>query len=243
MPEKLENRFLSIVMPVYKEESIIGRSVQDYHDKVLSKFSKWEFIIVYDPSPDNTLSVLKKLKEKINITIIENETRLGHGTSLMKAYRAAKGEIVFYTDSDYQNEPSDFWKLYENIDKNDLIIGYRSGRKDPLHRIVLTTFLRSMIFLLYRVYVADANSPFRIIKRTLLDKFLANTDDSILIPSIVMSIYAKKNKYNVEQIPVKHYARIAGKSAILRWGLVKLCVKAFFQLIAYNFRGDPKLAS
>ena len=231
----MEEKFLSIVMPVYNEQDIAEKMINDYYEKVLSKFNKWEFIIVNDRSTDNTFQILQKIKERLPITIINNEVNLGHGPTLMKAYEAAKGELIFHTDSDYQNEPTDFWKLYENIEKNDLVIGVRSSRKDPLHRLILTLIVRMIILFIYRVNIPDANSPFRLMKKGMLDQFLSRTEDSALIPSIFMSLFASKRKFRVMYIPVTHYPRKTGKTVIVKWKLIKFCLNAFKQLIRYKF--------
>jgi len=42
----------------------------------------------------------------------------GFEKASMDALKAAKTPLVFFTDSDGQYHPPDFWKLYRNIDND-----------------------------------------------------------------------------------------------------------------------------
>ena len=100
---------LSIVMPVYNEQEAITKVIEDY-SSVLEKIEEREFVVVNDKSTDNTLAILESLqKEHPYLRIITQPKNSGHGASLLRAYREAKGEYIFYCDSDNQFVAEDFW--------------------------------------------------------------------------------------------------------------------------------------
>lgn len=93
---------VSILIPVYGVEQYIAecaRSLfsQTYHDL--------EFIFVDDCSPDNSISVLKKVLEDYpdranQVHIIRHETNKGVGTARQTAFTHATGECIMHADSD-----------------------------------------------------------------------------------------------------------------------------------------------
>src|SRR5262245_39638134 len=96
------NASLSVVMPVYNEGEIIATVVRDY-GRILQSFQNPELIIVNDQSTDNTLSILNSLtNEHPYLRIITMDRNRGHGPALMRAFREAKSDYVFHSDSDNQ---------------------------------------------------------------------------------------------------------------------------------------------
>jgi len=229
--DKISDKKLSIVMPVYNESAIIEKSVRDYHNDVLSRFNSWEFIVVNDSSSDDSLAILKKIQKDIPITIIDNEKNMGHGPSLLRGYNLASGDILFHTDSDYQFLPQDFWKLYENISKNDLVIGIRNNRKDPFFRIILAKTLKFFLKIFLGQGIRDVNSPFRLMKKVFLKEYIKVIPSDFMVPSVAMVVFAKNKKYQVKEIKVAHLARKTGKVSIVKFKLFVFCFKALNQLL------------
>src|SRR5262245_47346370 len=110
--------FLSIVMPVFNEETIISRVVEDYA-KILENFQSKEFIIVNDCSTDGTPQILDRLAGVYPyLNVVHSPKNQGHGPSLMHAYRMSKGDYVFHSDSDNQFVAEDFWLLWDRLQQN-----------------------------------------------------------------------------------------------------------------------------
>ena len=90
---------VSIVIPTYNEELIIGKKL----DNIFELDYPLELIevVIIDSSTDNTLKIIKTYQEKYNnIRLIDEGERVGLATALNKAYAAAKNEIVVKTDCD-----------------------------------------------------------------------------------------------------------------------------------------------
>ena len=157
---------------------------------------------------------------------------MGHGPSLIRAYKLATGEYIFHTDSDYQFRPNDFWKLYNEIGNNDLVIGYRENRQDPTYRRILSYLLKIFLLCFFRINIRDVNSPFRLMKTHLLKRFVAITPDNFMVPTVSLSIFAKRKGFNVKEVVVEHLPRKTGKISIMRFKLLIFCYKALMQLIS-----------
>ena len=221
---------VSVVMPVYNEEEIIEKTVRDYHSEIVNNLPGSEMIIVNDCSTDGTPGILGKLAEElVGLKVMKPDKNGGHGKALRLAYEHATKSLVFHTDSDYQFDPKDFWKLYEEMERNDLVIGYRAIRHDPLFRLIISNTLRLSNLALFGFNIRDANSPFRIIRKDCLDECLRIIDTEVFAPSIMLAITARWMRYRVKEVPVTHLPRLTGQVSIEKWKLLRACILSLSQ--------------
>lgn len=227
---------VSVVMPVYNEEGIIERSVRDYYSEIVNKIPGSEMIIVDDCSTDKSPVILKRLSEELrNIRVIRPERNGGHGKALRLGFENVGCDLVFHTDSDYQNDPRDFWKLYDEIEGNDVVIGYRAERNDPIPRLIITRIVRLVNLILFGLFIHDANSPFKLIRRGCLEHCLKDIGKDVFAPSILLAITAKRKGYSLKEVPVAHLPRKTGKVSIGKWKLIRACFRTLREI--YELRG------
>ena len=86
---------ISIIIPLYNKEKIVQRSVNSVLCQSVSDF---ELIIVDDGSTDNSLSVVKSIKDN-RIHIIEQENG-GPSKARNTGVKHAKGEWILFLDAD-----------------------------------------------------------------------------------------------------------------------------------------------
>jgi|SRR3989344_505191 len=235
MEPKIKNS-LSIVMPVFNEQDVIETVVRDF-STILDRFERPEFVIVNDKSTDKTRFVLKELENKYRyLKVIDNDRNRGHGPTLMNAYKNATGEYIFHCDSDNQFYAADFWILWKEMERNnrDVVVGYRRDRKDPFARLVLTRLVKYLIFIMFGKMIVDSNSPFRLYRRSALNRLLLLLPDYPLIPSILLSIGAAKRKLNIGSVSVRHLPRVTNKSFLRSWKIFKLCAPAVKEVLGFR---------
>lgn len=93
---------VSILMPIYKVEQYLEKTL----DSVFTQtYPYLDFVFVNDCSPDNSLQVLIKTITKYNIseeryTIITHEQNEGIAVSRADCIAHAKGDYIFFVDSD-----------------------------------------------------------------------------------------------------------------------------------------------
>lgn len=93
---------VSILIPVYGVEQYIAECARSLFNQT---YRDLEFIFVDDYSPDNSISVLKKVLEDYpdranQVHIIRHETNKGVGTARQTAFTHATGEYIMHADSD-----------------------------------------------------------------------------------------------------------------------------------------------
>ncbi len=226
---------LSIVMPVYNERSVIERVVGEYCEIVGSHFKDFEMILVDDCSTDGTADILGRMAGSYpQLKVLRTETNGGHGRAIRMGYEASSKEWVFQVDSDRQFEASDFWRLYEGRHGKDLVLGVRRMRRDPLSRLFLTRVIRLFNSYLFGIDVRDANCPFRLMKRQVLDRILENIDPKVFAPNIFISLTAKKMGFGVAEVEVAHHERQGGPASLSHWKVARAAWRGFLETLRFR---------
>ena len=172
---KNKNEKLYIVLPAYNEKDSIEHVINDWY-KVVEKIGKSSrLVIVNDGSTDNTYDIMLELaKEKPQFIPLTKENG-GHGSTVIYAYNYAIKEgadWIFQTDSDGQTNPDEFQKFWDMRVKYDAILGNRTVREDGQQRKFVEKTLCTILKIIFGIKVPDANAPFRLMKASLVKKYM-----------------------------------------------------------------------
>jgi glycosyltransferase involved in cell wall biosynthesis len=91
---------ISVIIPCYNSEYYISNNLNKIYTFLKRKKLKSEIVCINDGSTDNTLLILKKLKEKFNIKIINNKNNVGKSFSIIKGIVNSKYKNIILIDSD-----------------------------------------------------------------------------------------------------------------------------------------------
>lgn len=112
----MENNIkVSIIMPVYKVEEYVGKAIESIQEQTLKE---WEFLIVDDGTPDRSGEICDEYAandERIHVIHKENG---GAPSARNMAIEIAKGEYMYFMDSDDWAEPTMLEDMY-NLAKRD----------------------------------------------------------------------------------------------------------------------------
>jgi len=112
---------VSIIMPVYKVEEYVGKAIESIQAQTLTD---WEFLIVDDGTPDKSGQICDQYaKEDSRITVIHKENG-GAPSARNVAIDIAKGEYMYFMDSDDWAEPTMLEDMYNLAvrDKAQLVV-------------------------------------------------------------------------------------------------------------------------
>src|SRR5512142_3313433 len=169
-------------MPCYNESDIIEAAVREWHSQVASRIPVADLVVVDDASTDGSGKILERLAAELpGLRAVHAETNGGHGRALRLGFRHATQEFVFQTDSDRQHPAADFWKLWELRTGRDFVFGVRQRRAGGAFRRCITVILRVTNFLLWGVWIRDANCPFKLMRRAPLEAVLARIPEACFI--------------------------------------------------------------
>ncbi len=208
---------LFIVIPAYNEQENIEDIVRKWYPNVLLGSEGSRLVVIDDGSKDATGEKLESLKAEFPLLDVQHKQNSGHGPSILFGYKYAidKGaDFIFQTDSDGQTEPGEFPEFWENRKKYEMIIGYRKERGDGLGRLVVTRVLRFLIFLTFHVYVKDANTPFRLMKASVLEKEIKYIPKDYFLTNVLISVIFTKREYRMKYLPITFRPRQGGTNSI-----------------------------
>lgn len=203
---------ISLIILVHQEAEVIEQVIKDFYEKVTSKIPGSEFIVCEDGSTDGTKEILERIKDKYNLTLHIGKEKRGYTQAMKEAFKLAKNDIVFFSDSDGQHDPEDFWKMYEKMQNHDMVIGWKKDRKDGAFRQILTTGYNKIIGFYFGTKLHDIDCGFRLINRKVIDFLLKQNWNLKHCISSELTIKAVKAGARVTEIPVKHFPREFGES-------------------------------
>jgi glycosyltransferase involved in cell wall biosynthesis len=116
----IEKPLVSIVVPCYNAEKYIDTCVNSV---LLQDYENWECLLINDGSKDNTLDLIKYFEVKDDRIRIFTQENLGLSATRNKGIDNAKGEFVFFLDSDDVLIGHAISALVSSFQNNDIITG------------------------------------------------------------------------------------------------------------------------
>ena len=221
-----------LVMPAYNEAANLEEVVKMWHpvaERLCEEQNDCKLVIANDGSKDNSFEILTRLKNEYKHLIPLNKANSGHGATVLYLYEYGikeKADFVFQTDSDGQTLPEEFWPMWENRHQYDFNIGPRGGRQDGLSRVFVTKTLRFIVWIMFGVWVKDANTPFRLMNVKRLESLLNYIPKDYALANVAVSAIAVKKGEKIAWYPITFRPRQGGKNSINMKRIFKIGWKA-----------------
>lgn len=220
---------LYIVIPAYNERDTIGQVIEQWYLVVEKTGPNSHLVVINDGSKDDTYEImLDCAKTRPQLTPLTKRNG-GHGSTILYGYHYALeqgADYIFQTDSDGQTVPDEFWMFWKQRKLYDMVIGDRNNRQDGISRIFVTKVLKLTLKVCFGVAVADANTPFRLMKAETLKEYIDFIPDDFNLSNVILSvIYAKKN-LRVKYISITFKPRQGGVNSINLRKIFKIGVQA-----------------
>jgi glycosyltransferase involved in cell wall biosynthesis len=224
---------LTVVMPVYNEEAAIGDVVRAWAAELDRLSIDYELRVYDDGSRDSTTPVLEELSNELPRLLVTRHSNRGHGPTILRGYREARGEWVFQTDSDGEMEPDSFGRLWAERERHDFLFGIRAGRVWTAPRWVMTRVSRLAVRALFGKGVADVNTPYRLMRRERLAQLLVGLPDDLFAPNVILSGLAVRRGLRIWETPVPHQGRRHGGGSLVTFRkLIKPASRSLRQTLA-----------
>ena len=213
---------LSIVIPVYNEESNLPVLFQRLYP-VLDRLGRsYEVIFTNDGSADRSLELLRgQFNARPDVTrVVDFNANYGQHMAIMAAFERVRGEVVVTLDADLQNPPEEIPKLLALIDAgHDYVGGYRLNRQDSVFRTLASKLINVVRSRTTSIEMTDQGCMLRAYRRPIIDAIVRSGAINTFIPALAYSFSG-----NPSEVGVKHEERHAGVSNY-----------SFYQLIRLNF--------
>lgn len=116
--------------------------------------------------------------------------------------------------------------MWERRNKYDFHIGTRGGRQDGASRVFVTKTLRLVVWLMFGVWVKDANTPFRLMKAEALGRILKVIPEDFFLANVAVSAIAVKWKERIAWCHITFRPRQGGVNSINMKRIFKIGWKA-----------------
>lgn len=205
---------LSIVLPAFNEEGNIARAVESAFAGASKIPMTCEVVVVNDGSRDGTAKILAELKKEhgARLQVVDHAVNLGYGVALRDGFRASRGRLVFYTDSDNQFDLGELKDFTPLMAENDAILGYRIDRQDPWLRKFVSGGFNRLSSVAFGMSVRDLNCSFKLFKGDMIRGLPLDTPDFFIDTELVARIH--RGGFRYVQKGVRHYPRTAGRSTV-----------------------------
>lgn len=211
----VEKPVLSVVLPAHNEATTIKCVVTDYFYEIATKLPT-TLIVAEDGSIDQTPEILASLANEIPILLLSFPKRKGFAKGVGDALRKCKEEWIFFSDSDGQYCPSDFWRLWESRKGCDMIIGRKTHRGDGIFRIILSLVFHSLVRRLFGLSSKDCDCGFRLMKKSVVDSVVDETRVLKYSFWTEFTVRASLKGFRIKEVPIKHVGRKKGGSRIYK---------------------------
>ncbi len=194
-----------------------------------ARLADYEVLFVDDGSRDGSFAVLHELASvDPRVKVICLRRNFGQTAALRAGIDRSRGDVLVTMDGDLQNDPADIPVLLDKLDEgHDAVFGLRANRQDHFLIRKLPSFVGNwLIRRVTGVRIRDMGCTLRALRRDLAEALPLYGELHRFVP-----VLAQMHGARIAQIPVRHHARIAGKT---KYGLTRT-VRVLLDLITVKF--------
>lgn len=168
---------LSLIVPTYKQETIIKKNIIRILDSLEKGDFDFEVIVVVDGSPDNSFKEAKKIKDP-RLKVYKLEKNHGKGYAIRYGMARSNGDLIAFIDGGLEINPDGIKNLISILEKNkaDIVIGSKrhpdSKVTYPPLRRVLSFGYQVLVFFLFGLTIKDTQVGLKLFKRKVLEDVL-----------------------------------------------------------------------
>lgn len=163
---------ITILTPAYNEEDVLPL-FYDELCRVLDPLDnyKFEFLFINDGSSDNTLRILRNMREKDSrVNYLDMSRNYGKEIGMLAGFDHASGDALVIIDSDLQEPPAvipEMIHLWEKGFKD--VYGRRRQRNQKISKRLPSTIFHKILASLSDVDLKDDSGDFRLLDRQCVD--------------------------------------------------------------------------
>lgn len=209
MENKNTYHFLSLIIPVFRQELTIAKNLQQIK-KIIDKIRyPHEIIAVVDGIVDKSLQKIKKAKI-IGVKTIGYIKNQGKSYAIRLGMTKAKGDYVMFMDSGMEIDPNAISMLLEHMEwyKADIIVGSKrhpaSFVKYSLSRKILSYGYYLLIKFLFGIKIHDTQAGIKIFRKEVLEKVLPRLVEKRFAGDLEMLVVAHNLGFKrIFEAPIK----------------------------------------
>ena len=224
---------LSYFFPAHNEEANVRELVAEALETLPGLAEAFEIVIVDDGSRDATGAIADELAEAHPgvVRAVHHPVNLGYGAALLSGFRAARHDLVAFTDGDRQFHVADLGRLTERLgqpDAPDAVVGYRIRRADPLIRTIYARLYRLANRVWFGLRVRDVDCACKLFRREGLAGIAVESGGAFLSAELLIKMRAAGR--TIVEVGVPHHPRTAGSPTGAKPSVIFRAVRDFWRL-------------
>jgi undecaprenyl-phosphate 4-deoxy-4-formamido-L-arabinose transferase len=215
----MEQPYLSIIIPVYNEESNLVPLMERLYPVVTGTGRPFEIIFTNDGSRDRSLEILQRMVTQYpGVRVVEFNGNFGQHMAILAAFEMSRGQIVITLDADLQNPPEEIPRLAAEIEKGFDVVGtIRQKRQDSLFRKLASRAVNITTNKMTGMKMSDYGCMLRAYHRNIIENINRCGESTTFIPALAQTFAS-----NPTEIEVAHAERAAGESKYSLYKLIRL---------------------
>lgn len=211
---------LDIVVPCYNEEEMLPIFYNEVSNNL--KNINWNVIFVNDGSNDNTLEVIKKLKNSYdNVKYISFSRNFGKESAIYAGLDYSTGDYIVLMDADLQDPPSLIPEMLKYISKYDIVGTRRVTRKgEPPIRSFFARLFYKIANKITKIELVDGARDFRLMKREVVNAILDLKEYNRFSKGIFQWV-----GFETKWLEYENIERQKGETSWSFWGLFKYSIE------------------
>ena len=224
---------LSYFFPAHNEEANLEGLVEEALATLPALADRFEIVIVDDGSRDATAQIADRLVASAPdvVRVVHHPTNLGYGAALRSGFRAARLDVIGFTDGDRQFKIADLGRLIDRLtgpDQPDVVAGYRIRRADPPIRTLYARAYRLANRIFFGVAIRDIDCACKLFRRSSLRGIRVESGGAFFSAELLIKLAAAGQK--IVEVGVAHYPRTAGSPTGAKPSVIWRAVKDFWSL-------------
>lgn len=177
MAAKVSFHFVSLIIPVYKQEKTIVRNVKQIKSVLDTIRYDYEIVVVVDGMDDKSFENLKKAAIP-KVKCIGYKNNQGKSYAIRLGMSEAKGDYVMFIDSGMEIHPNGISMLLEHMEwyDADIIVGSKrhlaSQVEYSFQRKILSYGYYYLVKILFGLRVHDTQAGIKVLKKHVLKEII-----------------------------------------------------------------------
>ena len=236
---------LSIVMPVYNEGEVIGKTIKRVESLVNIPH---ELLIIYDMDEDTTIPQANKLQKKYpQVKLVKNIYGQGALNALKTGLKFSKGDAACVMMADLTDDPKVLNQMFAKFNQGYDVVAasrYMPGGHQiggPLVKQILSRVAGISLHFLVGLPTHDATNSFRLYSKKFLSKIKIESDGGFEL-AIELTVKAHFGGYKVTEVPTTWtYLNKESRFYLKKW--LPKYLKWYLWAIKKRLYGFPQKAS
>jgi glycosyltransferase involved in cell wall biosynthesis len=171
---------------------------------------EFEIVIVDDGSRDRSAEIVEERRRREPVVrLLRHPTNVGYGAALRSGLRAARGELVFFSDADLQFDLDELAELLRHTERFDIVAGHRSPRRDSVPRRLIAWSWGRVVRVLFGLRVRDIDCAFKVFRAGVIEALPLASIGAFVNTELL--VRAQRAGFRIHQVPVSHRPRRAGQ--------------------------------